>query len=187
MANVGAPQVNYRESINKSFELRYVHKKQSGGSGQFADIALRFEPGEAGSGFEFINEIKGGVVPKEYIPAISKGLSEMMGSGVLAGFPVVDVKATLYDGSYHDVDSSALAFEIAAKAAFREGLPKCNPRILEPIMKACTPPPCGPSICRSAPSVHPTAPAASSAALTWHPRVDCRRLTSSPRRSRWAT
>jgi len=135
MANVGAPQVNYRESINKSFELRFVHKKQSGGSGQFADIALRFEPGEAGSGFEFINEIKGGVVPKEYIPAISKGLSEMMGSGVLAGFPVVDVKATLYDGSYHDVDSSALAFEIAAKAAFREGLPKCNPRILEPIMK----------------------------------------------------
>jgi len=135
MANVGAPQVNYRESINKQHELRYVHKKQSGGSGQFADVAIRFEPGEPGSGFEFVSEIKGGVVPKEFVPAISKGLTEMMGSGVLAGFPVVDVKATLYDGSYHDVDSSALAFEIAAKAAFREGIPKCNPRLLEPIMK----------------------------------------------------
>jgi elongation factor G len=135
MANVGAPQVNYRESINKTHEIRYVHKKQSGGSGQFADVAIRFEPAEAGSGFEFVSEIKGGVVPKEFVPAISKGLAEMMNSGVLAGFPVVDVKAVLYDGSYHDVDSSALAFEIAAKAAFREGIPKCQPRLLEPMMK----------------------------------------------------
>ena len=134
-ANVGAPQVNYRESINKTHNLRYVHKKQSGGSGQFADVAIRFEPGEPGSGFEFVSEIKGGVVPKEFIPAVQKGLAEMMNSGVLAGFPVVDVKAALYDGSYHDVDSSALAFEIAAKAAFREGIPKCNPRLLEPMMK----------------------------------------------------
>lgn len=134
-ADVGAPQVNYRESINKTHNLRYVHKKQSGGSGQFADVAIRFEPGEPGSGFEFVSEIKGGVVPKEFIPAVQKGLAEMMNSGVLAGFPVVDVKAALYDGSYHDVDSSALAFEIAAKAAFREGIPKCNPRLLEPMMK----------------------------------------------------
>lgn len=115
--------------------MRYVHKKQSGGSGQFADIAIRFEPAEPGTGFEFVSEIKGGVVPKEYIPAVQKGLAEMMNSGVLAGFPVVDVKAALYDGSYHDVDSSALAFEIAAKAAFREGIPKCAPRLLEPMMK----------------------------------------------------
>jgi elongation factor G len=135
MANVGAPQVNYRESINKAHEIRYVHKKQSGGSGQFADVAIRFEPAEPGTGFEFVSEIKGGVVPKEFVPAIQKGLAEMMGSGVLAGFPVVDVKAALYDGSYHDVDSSALAFEIAAKAAFREGIPKCQPRLLEPMMK----------------------------------------------------
>ena len=134
-ANVGAPQVNYRESISKPNEIRYVHKKQSGGSGQFADVAIRFEPLEPGSGFEFVTEIKGGVVPKEFVPAISKGLSEMMGSGVLAGFPVVDLKATLFDGSYHDVDSSAMAFEIAAKQAFREGLPKCGPKLLEPIMK----------------------------------------------------
>lgn len=135
MATVGAPQVNYRESINKVHELRYVHKKQSGGSGQFADVAIRFEPGEPNSGFEFVSEIKGGVIPKEFVPAVSKGLAEMMNSGILAGFPVVDVKAVLYDGSYHDVDSSALAFEIAAKAAFREGMPKCNPKLLEPIMK----------------------------------------------------
>jgi elongation factor G len=135
MANVGAPQVNYRESINKSHEIRYVHKKQSGGSGQFADVCIRFEPAEPGTGFEFVSEIKGGVVPREFIPAVQKGLAEMMSSGVLAGFPVVDVKAALVDGSYHDVDSSALAFEIAAKAAFREGIPKCQPRLLEPMMK----------------------------------------------------
>lgn len=103
--------MNYRESISKAVETRYVHKKQSGGSGQFADIAVKFEPLEPGSGFEFVSEIKGGVVPKEYIPGVTKGLEESMSNGVIAGFPVVDVRATLYDGSYHDVDSSVLAFQ----------------------------------------------------------------------------
>eukprot|EP00887_Chlorella_sp_A99_P003014 scaffold9.g3014.t1 len=128
-------QVNYREGISRNSEVRYVHKKQSGGSGQFADIAVRFEPGEPGSGFEFRSDIKGGVVPKEYIPGVLKGLEEMMSSGSLAGFPVVDVRATLYDGSYHDVDSSVLAFQIAARAAFREGMKKAGVQLLEPIMK----------------------------------------------------
>jgi elongation factor G len=132
---VGAPQVNYREGISRSSEIRYVHKKQSGGSGQFADVAIKFEPGEAGTGFEFRSDIKGGVVPKEYIPGVLKGLEESMASGSLAGFPVVDVKATLYDGSYHDVDSSVLAFQIAARAAFREGMRKAGVQLLEPIMK----------------------------------------------------
>ncbi|PRW60325.1 elongation factor G- chloroplastic [Chlorella sorokiniana] len=133
--DVGAPQVNYREGISRSAEVRYVHKKQSGGSGQFADVAIRFEPAEAGVGFEFRSDIKGGVVPKEYIPGVTKGLEEMMSSGSLAGFPVVDVKATLYDGSYHDVDSSVLAFQIAARMAFREGMKKAGVQLLEPIMK----------------------------------------------------
>lgn len=133
--DVGAPQVNYREGISRAAEVRYVHKKQSGGSGQFADVAIRFEPGEPGSGFEFRSDIKGGVVPKEYIPGVTKGLEEMMSSGSLAGFPVVDVKTTLYDGSYHDVDSSVLAFQIAARAAFREGMKKAGVQLLEPIMK----------------------------------------------------
>ena len=132
---VGAPQVNYREGISRSAEIRYVHKKQSGGSGQFADIAVKFEPAEAGTGFEFTSDIKGGVVPKEYIPGVVKGLQEMMSSGSLAGFPVVDVKATLYDGSYHDVDSSVLAFQIAARQCFREGMKKAGVQLLEPIMK----------------------------------------------------
>jgi len=133
--SVGAPQVNYRESISRSAEVRYVHKKQSGGSGQFADVAIRFEPLEPGTGFEFKTEIKGGTVPKEYIPGVEKGLSEMMSSGVLAGYPVVDMRCTLYDGSYHDVDSSALAFQIAARQCFREGVKKGAPRLLEPVMK----------------------------------------------------
>ena len=132
---VGAPQVNYREGISRTAEIRYVHKKQSGGSGQFADIAVKFEPGESGTGFEFVSEIKGGVVPKEYIPGVVKGLEEMMSSGSLAGFPVVDVKATLYDGSYHDVDSSVLAFQIAARQCFREGMKKAGVQLLEPIMR----------------------------------------------------
>ena len=132
--DVGAPQVNYRESISKPADIRYVHKKQSGGSGQFADIAVKFEPGEPGSGFVFASDIKGGVVPKEYIPGVLKGLEDMMGSGALAGFPVVDLKATLYDGAYHDVDSSVLAFQIAARAAFREAMKKGGARLLEPIM-----------------------------------------------------
>lgn len=132
---VGAPQVNYRESITQPNQIRYTHKKQSGGSGQFADVQIKFEPLEAGSGFEFVSEIKGGVVPKEYIPGVEKGLEMSMNSGIIAGFPMVDLRATLFDGSYHDVDSSVLAFEIAAKGAFREGLPKCRPKLLEPIMK----------------------------------------------------
>jgi elongation factor G len=134
-ADVGAPQVNYRESISKSSEVRYVHKKQSGGSGQFADVAIKFEPLPSGTGFEFDADIKGGVVPKEYIPGVQKGLEEMMSSGILAGFPVVDVKATLYDGSFHDVDSSVLAFQIAARQAFRDGMKKSGPQLLEPIME----------------------------------------------------
>jgi elongation factor G len=133
--NVGAPQVNYREAISIPADVRYVHKKQSGGSGQFGDVAIRFEPGEPGSGFEFRTEIKGGVVPKEYIPGVTKGLEEMMSSGALAGFPVVDLRATLYDGSYHDVDSSVLAFQIAARGAFREAMKKGQVKLQEPIMK----------------------------------------------------
>uniref|UniRef100_A0A061R211 Elongation factor G, mitochondrial n=1 Tax=Tetraselmis sp. GSL018 TaxID=582737 RepID=A0A061R211_9CHLO len=133
--NVGAPQVNYRECITQPADVRYVHKKQSGGSGQFADVAIRFEPGEPGSGFEFRSEIKGGVVPKEYIPGVVKGLEEMMGSGSLAGYPVVDLSATLYDGSYHDVDSSVLAFQIAARGAFRDAMKKGGVKLQEPIMK----------------------------------------------------
>ena len=132
---VGAPQVNYREGISRAAEVRYTHKKQSGGSGQFADITINFEPAEAGTGFLFKSEIKGGVVPKEYIPGVLKGLEEMMSNGSLAGFPVVDVACTLTDGSYHDVDSSVLAFQIAARAAFREGMRKCGAQLLEPIMK----------------------------------------------------
>jgi elongation factor G len=133
--DVGAPQVNYRESISRASDIRYVHKKQSGGSGQFADVAIRFEPGEPGSGFVFKSEIKGGAVPKEYIPGVTKGLEESMTSGSLAGFPVVDVVATLVDGSYHEVDSSALAFQIAARGAFRDAMGKCGARLLEPVMK----------------------------------------------------
>ncbi|XP_057811282.1 elongation factor G-2, chloroplastic [Salvia miltiorrhiza] len=134
-ANVGAPQVNYRESISKVTEVKYVHKKQSGGAGQFADITVRFEPLEAGSGYEFKSEIKGGAVPREYIPGVMKGLEESMPNGVLAGYPVVDVRAVLVDGSYHDVDSSVLAFQLAARGAFREGIRKAGPQMLEPIMR----------------------------------------------------
>lgn len=133
--NVGAPQVNYREAITRTAEVRYVHKKQSGGSGQFADVAIKFEPGEPGTGFEFRSEIKGGSVPKEYVPGVAKGLEEMMGTGSLAGFPVTDLRATLYDGSYHDVDSSTLAFQIAARGAFREAMAKGGVKLQEPIMK----------------------------------------------------
>lgn len=130
-------QVNYCESISKKSDVRYIHKKQSGGSGQFADISLRFEPAEPGSGFEFVSEIKGGAVPKEYIPGVVKGLEECMDSGVLAGFPVVDMKATLYDGAFHEVDSSVMAFQIAGRGAFRDGVSKAMPRLLEPVMKVC--------------------------------------------------
>lgn len=134
-ANVGAPQVNYRESISKSVEVKYTHKKQSGGQGQFGEVVIKFEPLEAGSGYEFRSEIKGGTVPKEYVPGVVKGLEECMQSGVVAGFPVVDVRATLLDGSYHEVDSSVLAFQLAARGAFREGINKAGPKVLEPVMK----------------------------------------------------
>jgi elongation factor G len=134
-ANVGAPQVAYRETITKIAEIDYTHKKQSGGSGQFARVIIRFEPGEVGSGFIFETDITGGSVPKEYIPGVEKGLEAAKENGVVAGFPCIDFKAVLYDGAYHDVDSSALAFEIAARAAFREGLPKAKPVLLEPVMK----------------------------------------------------
>ena len=134
-ANVGAPQVAYRETISKTSDVDYIHKKQSGGAGQFARVKIKFEPGEPGSGFEFINKIKGGNIPTEHIPGIEKGLKAQQQSGVIAGFPCIDFIATLYDGAYHDVDSSVLAFEIAARAAFREGIAKASPVLLEPMMK----------------------------------------------------
>jgi elongation factor G len=134
-ANVGAPQVAYRETITQPFEVDYTHKKQSGGSGQFARVKITFEPQETGKGYEFESKIVGGAVPKEYIPGVVKGLESAKDTGVVAGFPMVDFKATLTDGNYHDVDSSALAFEIAARAAFREGIAKAKPVLLEPIMK----------------------------------------------------
>eukprot|EP00850_Spirogloea_muscicola_P002800 SM000011S18978 [mRNA] locus=s11:175391:179730:- [translate_table: standard] len=134
-ANVGAPQVNYRESISKQVTVKYTHKKQSGGQGQFAEVEIRFEPLEAGSGYEFKSEIKGGTVPKEYVPGVVKGLEECMSNGVLAGYPVVDVRAVLTDGSYHEVDSSVLAFQLAARGAFKDGVSRAGPKLLEPIMK----------------------------------------------------
>jgi elongation factor G len=134
-ANVGAPQVAYRESITKTAEVDYTHKKQTGGSGQFARVKLTFEPQERGEGFTFENTIVGGSVPREYVPGVEKGLTSALDTGVLAGFPVVDVKVTLTDGAYHDVDSSVLAFEIASRAAFKEGMSKAGPVLLEPIMK----------------------------------------------------
>jgi elongation factor G len=134
-AKVGAPQVAYRETLGRRSEIDYTHKKQSGGSGQFARVKLVFEPGEPGSGYSFESKIVGGSVPKEYIPGVEKGLEASRESGVLAGFPVIDFKATLVDGAYHDVDSSVLAFEIAARAAFKEGLQKAQCKLLEPIMK----------------------------------------------------
>jgi elongation factor G len=134
-ASVGAPQVAYREKITREGTIDYTHKKQSGGSGQFARVKINLIPGEQGSGFVFESKIVGGSVPKEYIPGVEKGLESVLGSGVLAGFPVVDLRVELVDGAYHDVDSSALAFEIAARAALREGLRKCHSVLLEPIMK----------------------------------------------------
>jgi elongation factor G len=134
-ANIGAPQVAYREKLTRRTEINYTHKKQTGGTGQFAKVTIVFEPSEPGVGSSFESKVVGGAVPKEYIPGVEKGVNSVMGSGVLAGFPVVDVKATLIDGDYHDVDSSALAFEIAARAAFREALQKGGAVLLEPIMK----------------------------------------------------
>ena len=134
-ANVGAPQVAYRETITKTVETDYTHKKQSGGSGQFARVKIRWEPQPAGTGYVFENGTTGGSIPKEFIPGVQKGLLSSKDTGVLVGFPCIDFKATLYDGGYHDVDSSALAFEIAARAAFREGIAKAGPVLLEPIMR----------------------------------------------------
>ena len=133
-ANIGAPQVAYRETLTRETQVDYTHKKQTGGSGQFARIKITIEPNEPGAGFEFISKIVGGNVPKEYIPGVQKGIESVIGGGVLAGFPLVDVKVTLTDGAYHDVDSSVMAFEIAARAAFREGAQKAGPKLLEPIM-----------------------------------------------------
>ncbi len=134
-ANIGAPQVAYREAISRPADIDYTHKKQSGGSGQFARVKIQFEPGEAGTGFVFESKVVGGNIPKEYIPGVEKGLASAMGNGLLAGYPVSDLKATLVDGAYHDVDSSVLAFEIAGRAAFRELKTEGAPRLMEPVMK----------------------------------------------------
>jgi len=133
-AKVGAPQVAYRETITKEKEFWYTHKKQTGGSGQYAKIQMSIEP-NLGEGYEFINDVKGGTVPKEYIPGVIKGVESQMLNGIQAGFPVVDVKARLIDGAFHPVDSSVMAFEIAGRAAFKEGASDCNPVVLEPLMK----------------------------------------------------
>jgi elongation factor G len=133
--NVGAPQVAYRETIRRAAEIDYTHKKQTGGTGQFARVKFQIEPGEPNTGFQFESKIIGGSVPKEYFPGVEKGLNSVMGAGPIAGFPVVDVKVALIDGAYHEVDSSAIAFEIASRAALREGLQKAAPVLLEPIMK----------------------------------------------------
>jgi elongation factor G len=134
-ANVGAPQVAYRETVSKRAEEDYTHKKQTGGSGQFARVKLVIEPNEQGKGFEFVNKVVGGNVPKEYIPGVQKGVRSVIDSGVFAGFPMLDVKVTLVDGAYHDVDSSVMAFEIAGRQGFREGARKAAPKLLEPMMK----------------------------------------------------
>jgi len=139
-ANVGAPQVSYREAITSSAEIDYTHKKQSGGSGQFARVKIQFDPKEMSDeegamDFEFVSEIKGGNIPKEYIPGVLKGIRSVLGQGVVAGFPVLGMKATLIDGAYHDVDSSVMAFEIAGRAATREGLRKAKARLMEPLMQ----------------------------------------------------
>jgi elongation factor G len=133
-ANVGAPQVAYRETLARRAEIDYTHKKQTGGTGQFARVKLRLEPNETGKGNEFESEIVGGTVPKEYIPGVEKGVNSVWDNGVLIGFPMVDMKVTLYDGSYHEVDSSAIAFEIAARSAMKEGCDKGGVKLLEPIM-----------------------------------------------------
>jgi len=134
-ANVGNPQVAYRETITKPCDIEYTHKKQSGGAGQFAKVKIKFEPMEGYTGFEFVSTVVGGNVPKEYIPGVEKGLRSAMDSGVIAGYPVTGVKCNLYDGAYHEVDSNVMCFEIAARAAFREGMRQADPKLLEPIMK----------------------------------------------------
>ena len=134
-ANIGAPQVAYRETITRKADVTYTHKKQTGGSGQYAEVKLHFEPLQPGTGFTFENKVVGGSVPKEYVPGVEKGVRGSLDNGVLAGFPVIDLKVQLTDGKYHEVDSSALAFEIAARAAFKEGAVKAAPRLMEPMMR----------------------------------------------------
>jgi len=134
-AYVGAPEVAYRETITLPYEIDYTHKKQSGGAGQFARVKIIFSPGDPGSGFTFESKIFGGAIPKEFIPGVEKGIMQIMNTGVIAGYPMIDFKATLIDGAFHEVDSSVLAFEIAAKAAFREGMFKAGAKLLEPLMK----------------------------------------------------
>ena len=134
-ANVGAPQVAYRETITTDADIDYTHKKQSGGAGQFARVKMVIKPGEPGCGLDFENKVVGGNIPKEYIPGVEKGIGAAMTFGVVAGFPVTDVKVVLYDGAFHDVDSSVMAFELAGRAGFREGLQKAGPKLLEPVMR----------------------------------------------------
>ena len=136
-ANVGAPQVAYKETIKKTVEQDTKYARQSGGKGQYGHVKIRVEPNESGKGYEFINAVVGGAIPKEYIPAVDAGIQGAMNSGVVAGFPVVDVKVTLYDGSFHEVDSSEMAFKIAGSMAFKEACRKADPTLLEPIMKVC--------------------------------------------------
>ena len=134
-ANVGAPQVAYRETVSKPSNVDYTHRKQTGGSGQFARVKLTIEPNEQGAGYEFVNKVVGGNVPKEFIPGVQKGVQSVVDAGILAGFPILDVKVTLTDGASHDVDSSVMAFEIASRAAFRQGAMQARPKLLEPMMK----------------------------------------------------
>ena len=134
-ANVGAPQVSYKETIRKSATVDHKYARQSGGKGQYGHVKIIAEPNESGKGYEFINKVVGGAIPKEYIPAVDAGIQGAMQAGVLAGYPVVDVKVTLFDGSYHEVDSSEMAFKIAGSMAFKEAMRKADPVILEPIMK----------------------------------------------------
>jgi len=134
-ANIGAPQVAYRETVSREAEITYTHKKQSGGSGQFAEVKMVIMPTEPGEGYSFESRIVGGSIPKEYIPGVEKGIRSVMDSGPLAGFPVIDFKVALIDGKFHDVDSSVLAFEIAGRMGMREGMKKAGAKLLEPIMK----------------------------------------------------
>ena len=136
-ANVGAPQVAYKETIRKKVDQDTKYKRQSGGSGQYGHVKIIVEPNESGKGYEFVNAVVGGSIPKEFIPAVDAGIQGALQAGVLAGYPVVDVKVTLYDGSYHEVDSSEMAFKIAGSMAFKEAMRKADPVIQEPIMKVC--------------------------------------------------
>jgi elongation factor G len=133
-ANIGAPQVAYRETITKPIDIVYQHKKQTGGAGQYAKVNITFEPLDPGAGYEFESTVVGGNVPREYIPAVEKGIEVIKEGGIIAGYPLTDFKATLTDGAYHDVDSSSLAFELAAKSAFKEAMPQGGPVLLEPVM-----------------------------------------------------